>query len=104
PPSDRPPPSSSTLLPYTTLFRSHCVLTNGSGKYTIPSLRSGEYKVRFAKFGFALQFYNEQTQENEANLVKVTAGETTPNINAALDRQRTRLNASHQCTSTHAVG
>ena len=62
-----------------------CATTNSGGEYTIQSLPSGAYDVEFSAFeceeiGCAQQNYLEQSIGG----VSVTAGRTTPNINAAL--------------------
>ncbi len=62
-----------------------CATTNSGGEYTIQSLPNGAYDVEFSTFeceeiGCAQQNYLEQSVGG----VSVTAGSTTPNINAAL--------------------
>jgi hypothetical protein len=65
-----------------------CATTGGTGEYVIPGLTSGEYTVSFEPGeeagNYARQYYNERSSSFEANLVAVTAGATTPNIDAAL--------------------
>ncbi len=62
-----------------------CATTNGAGEYTIQSLPSGTYSVEFSAFacgetGCVQQNYLEQSVGG----VSVTAGSTTPNIDATL--------------------
>jgi hypothetical protein len=70
-----------------------CATTNGAGEYTIVGLSSGSYTVEFFAGSFfveggagnyARQFYNGKSSAGEANAVAVTAGSTTPGINAEL--------------------
>ncbi len=61
--------------------------SDSSGNYSVGSLPSGSYMVRFYDYhypGFASEWYNNQADFSTANPVAVTAGSTTPNINAQL--------------------
>ena len=63
-------------------------LTSPSGAYTIGDLPAGTYTVDFQYCGssgtYAEQWYNDESSSGAANPVTVTAGATTPNINAAM--------------------
>jgi 5-hydroxyisourate hydrolase-like protein (transthyretin family) len=65
------------------------VLTNASGAYTTPALRSGSYRLQFLPFSdddtYVSEFYNNKLDLASANAVAATAPNNTPNINAALD-------------------
>ncbi len=66
-----------------------CVQTTGSGEYDLTGLATGEYKVEFlvpfnSNLNYLRQFYNDKTGFGTANTLSVTAGATTPNVNAAL--------------------
>jgi 5-hydroxyisourate hydrolase-like protein (transthyretin family) len=69
--------------------RAFCATTNAAGEYTIQGIPTGFYKVRFAP-GYATnrnyitQYYNEKPTFEAANEIAVTAGATTPNIDAEL--------------------
>ena len=62
--------------------------TNSSGNYTITGLSTGNYIVHFDAGGvvgdFASMYYNDKVIFSSANLVAVTDGQTTPNIDASL--------------------
>jgi Carboxypeptidase regulatory-like domain len=73
---------------------SGCASTNSSGEYTISGLVSGSYKVEF-RAGFSCtptctqqnyitQYYNGKSSFSEADPVTVTAGSTTPSIDAKM--------------------
>jgi len=72
--------NSNTEPPSTTL-------TSSTGHYTISNLASGSYKVEFSantEIGnYATQYYNAKLPSG-ADLVAVTAGSTTPEINAEM--------------------
>jgi hypothetical protein len=59
-----------------------------NGEYSIGGLPPGTYRVRFADSytvpRYIAQYYNGQVDINLATPVIVTAGQTTPNINAAM--------------------
>jgi hypothetical protein len=72
-----------------------CALTNTSGEYTIVGLAAGSYTVKFSAFvcgttgctqqqNYLNQYYDEKTSSGQAEAVSVTAGDTTPAINAAM--------------------
>jgi len=66
-----------------------CASTNSNGEYVISGLPSGNaYKVEFDAFGpsseYQQQFYNGKSSSSEAQLVSVSAPNTTSGINAAL--------------------
>jgi Carboxypeptidase regulatory-like domain len=73
---------------------SGCASTGSNGEYVISGLpSSNDYKVEFDAFGgdalgsspeYQQQFYNDKTSSSEAQLVSVSAPNTTSPINAAL--------------------
>jgi hypothetical protein len=70
-------------------FVFRCARTNGAGEYDIVGLPTGEYDVEFllsfeSSLNYLRQFYNGKSSLSEANPVAVTAGSTTPSINAVL--------------------
>jgi hypothetical protein len=68
-------------------FFGGCATTNANGEYIVPGLRTTEYEVGFFPpegTDYLYQYYNAKVSYEEANPVSVTAGATTPNINAAL--------------------
>src|SRR5207248_572352 len=61
--------------------------SDATGRYSIVGLAAGTYVVQFSDCGgggYLGQYYNNQSTFASANLVLVTAGATTANINAAL--------------------
>jgi len=72
-----------------------CATTGASGEYTISALASGEYKVGFIQFGpagagkYITQYYNGKSSPSEAQGVLVTAPNTTPGIDAAMQSTST---------------
>ena len=60
-------------------------ITEASGAYTIEGLAEGKYRVGFNDTGFATQYYNDVSSLSESELVSVTTGVVTPNINAELE-------------------
>lgn len=62
----------------------HHALTNENGEYLIEGLISGNYKVVARAEGFYTEWYQEKTNENDADLVEVTEPENTPDINFTL--------------------
>jgi hypothetical protein len=65
-----------------------CTHTNSSGEYTINRLATGSYRLKFQpgyeQSGFLVQYYSDQANKGAADPVSVTAGSTTPNIDADL--------------------
>lgn len=73
--------------------RAEAGFTNAAGEYTMyATLPSGTYRVRFnpddrnASCGYVLEYYNDQFDAESADLVTVTAPNTTTNINAEMSR------------------
>ncbi|MFV9507442.1 MAG: MSCRAMM family protein [Oscillochloridaceae bacterium umkhey_bin13] len=64
--------------------------TNEDGTYRIDNLTAGEYEIEFRPLftseGYIPQYYNNQPNRGNADLVTVTAPNTTSNINAVLVR------------------
>jgi hypothetical protein len=62
--------------------------TDDNGTYRLSGLPTGSYKVRFSSSSsgqnYILEWYDNQPDQTSANPVSVTAGATTPNINAQL--------------------
>jgi protocatechuate 3,4-dioxygenase beta subunit len=61
--------------------------TDGSGYYTAQGVPAGSWRVFFQgpqASTFVSEFYNDKLWQNSADLVNVTAGQTTANINAQL--------------------
>jgi hypothetical protein len=65
-----------------------CEFTNSNGEYTIDGLPSGSYTVSFSAFesnyNYVDQYYNGSSSASAATPISVTAGSTTPNVDAAL--------------------
>ncbi len=64
----------------------HCAPTGAGGEYTVSSLPTGSYIVRFTsnEGAFAVQYYKGGALETEATPVSVTAGAQTNEINGQL--------------------
>jgi hypothetical protein len=63
------------------------VRTAADGRYTFGGLTPGPYKVMFKDCGgggHVAEWYNNKTDMSTADPVTLTAGATTPNINAQL--------------------
>ncbi|HEX5417573.1 MAG TPA: carboxypeptidase-like regulatory domain-containing protein [Chloroflexota bacterium] len=62
-----------------------CATTDGTGSYTITGLAPESYTVRFyADADHVEQYFDGVTNYNDATLVEVTAGATTPSIDAVM--------------------
>lgn len=60
--------------------------TDESGEYRAVGLRTGEYKVNFSKFDFVQQWYYTKAGFINADIIQVTAPETSSGIGAVLMR------------------
>jgi hypothetical protein len=67
-------------------FQVECGTSDALGAYSVGRLATGNYEVKFrdpaATYGF--EWYNDQDAIGSADIVSVTGGADTPNINAAL--------------------
>jgi 5-hydroxyisourate hydrolase-like protein (transthyretin family) len=54
------------------------------GSYTLGGLPAGSYHVQFSAPGFVMQFYDSRSTLSAADAVAVTAGGTTPGVNATM--------------------
>lgn len=64
-----------------------CTSTNADGAYELSSVAAGAYHVEFAArtgVNYVTQFYNDRATLGEADPVTVTAGSTTPDIDAEM--------------------
>ena len=64
-----------------------CTKTDANGRYTITSLKSGEYTVEFYSYPstrYPVHYYGGEHTRSEAQHVKVSAGVTTADIDAEL--------------------
>ena len=59
-------------------------LTKADGTYDASGLATGTYRVRFYHPSYAREYYSNVSVPSAATNVAVTAGATTPNINAVL--------------------
>jgi RHS repeat-associated protein len=78
-----------TVCPLTTTggFDGECVTSKANGNYKLLALATGEYKVSFSAQGsanFVPQYYNAKASSTEAGAISVTAGASTPAIDAAM--------------------
>ena len=79
------------------------IYTDASGNYTVMGLPTGNYKVYFYNNGlnYVSEWYSDKSSFDAADQVTVTAGSTTPNINAEL---ATGGGISGRVTNTSAAG
>ena len=75
---------AGTVVCATNSSGGNCGLTNEAGEYTITSLDTGEYTLKFSAATYVPQYYNGKAEASEATPVSVTAGATTASINAVL--------------------
>ncbi|MGH9225606.1 MAG: MSCRAMM family protein [Acidimicrobiales bacterium] len=77
--------TASNVATGANLFRP---MTAADGTYTITGLAAGTYKVRYEDcvnpIEYAVEYYDNKPEFNPADPVNVTAGATTPGINASL--------------------
>ncbi|HEX9066951.1 MAG TPA: carboxypeptidase regulatory-like domain-containing protein, partial [Streptosporangiaceae bacterium] len=59
-------------------------LTGADGTYLYGGLLAGSYKVAFSKTGAFRVFYNNKLDSASADLLSVTSGVLTPNVNAVM--------------------
>src|SRR5437762_9141056 len=84
-------PTSSTLFPYTTLFRSI------DHPFAVLDRFADEVERVFDDFGFGRSWLAPRWGQNWSNAPRRTGGAMwTPAIE---DRKSTRLNSSHRCSS-----
>jgi PKD repeat protein/lysophospholipase L1-like esterase len=67
----------------------NCTTTDQAGDYMLSRLPAAEYRIEFfptfiSSQNYLLQYYNDKATSAEADLVSVTPGNTTSEINAAL--------------------
>jgi hypothetical protein len=65
-----------------------CALTDAQGTYTISALAGGDYDVAFLSpppLDYVAQYFDGQRKASAASPVSVSAGSTTPNIDAQLE-------------------
>ncbi|MGO9380146.1 MAG: carboxypeptidase regulatory-like domain-containing protein, partial [Dissulfurispiraceae bacterium] len=60
--------------------------TASDGTYTVSGIPTGSYTINFSTYGsnYLRQWYNNETSSDSANLVSVTAPNTTSGVNAVL--------------------
>ncbi|MDZ4768458.1 MAG: hypothetical protein SGJ24_04970, partial [Chloroflexota bacterium] len=58
--------------------------TDGTGAYSVDGLVSDSYAVAASANSYLFEYYNDKTSQATADLVSVTAPNTTPNINFSL--------------------
>ncbi len=76
---------SACAYELTTKSYGACTTTNGNGEYVLQGFATGTYEVRFAAVGCGENGCTQQNYlERVITGVVVTAGSTTPNVNAAL--------------------
>jgi hypothetical protein len=77
--------------------------TNSSGNYTISGLTAGNFKINFYNNfqNYVSEWYNDKDDIDSADLVAVTAGSTTANINAQL---ATGATISGRVTNSSSAG
>lgn len=63
-----------------------CTVSGANGEYALRALATGAYKVAFFATGYSLQYYDDSTSLTGAATVMASAGVTTPDIGAALQR------------------
>jgi len=61
--------------------------TDSNGYYVAGPLSTGSYKVKFSAYGYLDQWYNNKPDFSTADLVAVTAPNTTTGINAVLSKK-----------------
>jgi Carboxypeptidase regulatory-like domain len=91
--------SPTSTSEYYFYFGYYCTKTSGGGQYTLSHVEAGSYRIEFRspyKYNEALetselegpnyvtQYYNGQGKPESANAVNVSDGQTTGNINAAM--------------------
>jgi len=78
---------SVLAYPTSTQVSTRSTSTDASGNYAVEGLATGSYKVFFSpptSMNYLSEWYDDKADFNSASPVAVTAGSTTPNINATL--------------------
>jgi len=93
-------------------YGGRCAESGSSGEYTVPQLPAGTYTVKFvvppvgsgSGLDYASQYYSDRAHRSESAEVTVTAGNTTNEINAAMQAGGEIMGVVTDASTNGAIG
>jgi len=85
--------NEAVVCAFSRVIIGNCGLTNAVGNYAVIGLATGSYGVEFwaEPLGYPTLFYNQQANPANANLISVTAPNSTGGINAQMSKPGSKV-------------
>jgi hypothetical protein len=85
--------NEAVVCAFSRVIAGNCGLTNAAGSYAVIGLATGSYGVEFwaEPLGYPTLFYNQQANPANANLISVTAPNSTGEINAQMSKPGSKV-------------